>query len=102
MDGKTTAIVSHLTLIGFIVALVVNNKDKDELASFYIRQNLGLILMGVALSMLTFIPVIGLFASLLSLAVFVFWIISLINAVNGKQAPLPIVGEYFQEWFKTI
>jgi len=39
MDGKTTAIVSHITLIGWIIAFVTNNDKKDPLASFYIRQN---------------------------------------------------------------
>lgn len=102
MNGKTTAIVSHITLIGLIIALVANNKQKDDLASFYIRQNLGLILCAAALSMIGFIPVIGLIATLLSLGLFVLWIISIINAVNEKQAPLPIVGEYFQDWFKTL
>lgn len=102
MDAKTTAIVSHITLIGWVIALIVNKDKKEELPAFYIRQMLGLFVIGLGLSVLSFIPLIGIIAGLLSLAIIVFWVISLINAVNGKMAPLPIVGEMFQEWFKGI
>lgn len=96
MDGKTKAIVAHITLIGWIVALVVNMNDKDEFASYYIRQNLGLNLLGI---ILTFIPVVG---WILSIVVFVFWIMSLIGAIQGEKKEVPVVGNYFQEWFKTM
>ena len=96
MDGKTKAIVAHITLIGWIVALVVNMNDKDEFASYYIRQNLGLNLLGI---ILTFIPVIG---WILSIVVFVFWIMSLIGSIQGEKKETPVVGNYFQEWFKTM
>ena len=96
MDGKTRAIVAHITLIGWIVALVVNSNDKDEFASYYIRQNLGLNLLGI---ILTFIPVIG---WILSIVVFVFWIMSLIGSIQGEKKETPWIGNYFQEWFKAM
>ena len=96
MDGKTKAIVAHITLIGWIIALVLNSQEKDEFASYYIRQLLGLYLLGL---ILTFIPLIG---WILSIVVFVFWIMSLIGAIQGEQKETPIVGKYFQEWFKSL
>lgn len=97
MDGKTKAIVAHLTLIGWIIALVVNqNEQKDELASFYIRQMLGLMLASFILS---FIPVIGWILWIVS---FVFWIISLVGAVGGQPKELPLIGKFFQDWFKAL
>ena len=102
MDGKTTAIVSHITLIGWVIAFITNNTKKDEFASFYIRQNLGLMILAIALSVLGFIPIIGKIASIVSLGILILWIISIINAVGGKMAPLPVVGQYFQEWFSNI
>ena len=96
MDGKTKAIVAHITLIGWIIALVLNqNDDKDELASFYIRQTLGLLIMGV----FVMIPVLG---WILWFASFVLWIISLIGAFSGEAKEIPLVGKYFQDWFKAI
>ena len=44
MDAKIKAIVAHLTPIGWIIALVVNMNRKEEYASYYIRQTLGLYL----------------------------------------------------------
>ncbi len=37
MDAKTKAIVAHLTPIGWIIALVINMGQKEEMASYYIR-----------------------------------------------------------------
>ena len=96
MDGKTKAIVAHITWIGWLIALIVNSSQKDEIASFYIRQLLGLYLFGLVI---TFIPVINIIGWIL---VLVFWIISLISAVNGEMKELPVVGKYFQDWFKGI
>ena len=95
MDGKTKAIVAHITLIGWIVALVLNSQEKDENASYYIRQMLGPIL----LSIVGWIPVVGWLAWIF---VVVLWVLSLINAASGEMKPLPIVGEYFQQWFKSL
>lgn len=96
MDGKTKAIVAHITIIGWIIALVINSNQKDEIASYYIRQLLGLYLTAVVLAI---IPVIG---WLLSVVIFVFWILSLVGAINGEMKETPIVGKYFQDWFKGI
>lgn len=96
MDGKTKAIVAHITWIGWLIALIVNSSQKDEIASFYIRQLLGLYLFGLVI---TFIPVINIIGWIL---VLIFWIMSLISAVNGEMKELPVVGIYFQDWFKGI
>ncbi|MDA3820678.1 MAG: hypothetical protein PF590_09490 [Candidatus Delongbacteria bacterium] len=96
MEGKTTAIIAHITLIGWIIAIIINRNEKNEFASFYIRQLLGLFLAGFILA---WIPIIG---WLLSIAIFVFWLMSLINAIQGEKKELPLVGHYFQEWFKSL
>lgn len=96
MDGKTKAIVAHITIIGWIIALVVNSSEKDEIASYYIRQLLGIYLLAIICSI---IPIIGWIASI---AVFVFWIMSLVGAIQGEIKETPLVGKYFQDWFKSI
>ena len=96
MDGKTKAIVAHIYWIGWIIALVINSSEKDELASFYIRQMLGLWIFATIIS---FIPLLNIVGWLLTL---VFWIISLVGAINGEQKEIPWVGEYFQDWFKAL
>ncbi|MFV0266583.1 MAG: hypothetical protein ACK5HT_05545 [Draconibacterium sp.] len=96
MDGKTKAIVAHIYWIGWVIALILNSSDKDELTSFYIRQLLGLFLLSLVLM---FIPIIGWLANIV---IFVFWIISLIGAINGEKKLIPLVGELFQDWFKGL
>ena len=97
MDDKVKAIVAHITLIGWIVALVLNQgENKTELASYYIRQMLGLM---IASFVLGFIPLLNLIVWLVFL---VFWIMSLIGALNGEKKPTPYLGEYFQDWFKAL
>lgn len=96
MDGKTKAIVAHITIIGWVIALIVNSQNKDEIASFYIRQLLGIYILGIILSI---IPVINLIGWIVTVAL---WIISLIGAASGEEREVPVVGEYFQQWFRGL
>ncbi|MEM9648547.1 MAG: YtxH domain-containing protein, partial [Bacteroidota bacterium] len=34
-SGKTVAIIAHLTLIGWIIAIIMNSSNKTEVGSFY-------------------------------------------------------------------
>ncbi len=95
-SGKTVAILAHITFIGWIVAIIMNSSNKTELGSYYIRQTLGIYLIFFVLS---FIPVVGCFTWILALVLIV---MSVINAANEKMVPTPLVGEYFQDWFKSL
>ena len=94
-NDKSIAIIAHLTLLGWIIALIMHNNNKTEFSSFYIRQTLGIFLLGF----LSFIPLLGI---LVGLFCFVLWIISLIGALGGTKKPVFVLGEQFQEWFKSI
>ena len=48
-DLKVVALVSYLTIIGWIVALILNSNNKSDLGSFHVRQSLGIILTGFVL-----------------------------------------------------
>lgn len=102
-EGKTIAIVSYLTLIGLIAALIMNGDKKNSFAAFHIRQSLGLMLTSLAIFLVNVIPfigwIIGIIASVLLLYL---WIMGLMSAVNGQEKPLPIIGQYYAEWFKTV
>lgn len=95
-SGKTVAILAHITFIGWIVAIIMNSSNKTELGSYYIRQTLGIYLIFFVLS---FIPVVGCFTWIIALVLIV---MSVINAANEKMIPTPLVGEYFQDWFKSL
>ena len=96
MDGKTKAIVAHIYWIGWVIALILNSNDKDEFTSFYLRQLLGLFLFSIVIA---FIPGINVLGWIITL---VFWIISIVGAVNGEKKEIPLVGKLFQDWFSGL
>lgn len=103
-EDKTIAILSYLTLIGFIVAIIMHSSKKTSLGAFHLRQSLGLILTSLAVMIaamiVAFIPFVGWIVSLCAwIGLFVLWVMGLIAALNGEKKPLPVLGEQFQQWF---
>lgn len=92
--GKTTAIIAYITLIGLLIAFIMNNSNNNAFAKFHIGQSVRVAILGLAnyaLSM--FLPSgLGFVSSIISLAVLVFWVLGVINAINLKDKPLPIIG----------
>jgi uncharacterized membrane protein len=105
-EDKTVAIVSYLTLIGFIVAIILHGNTKTRLGAYHLRQSLGLFVTGIAVwiaaFILAFIPILGwLSAFALWIGLVVLWLLGLIAAASGQMKPVPVVGEHFQKWFAT-
>lgn len=94
--AKAIAVVSYLTLIGWLVALFVFGHHKSSFATFHLRQSLGLILTGALLSL---IPLVG---WLLDLAVLAAWGYALVYAVKGVEKPVPLLGESYQQHLDFI
>ena len=101
-NGKTVAIISYITFIGWIIALLMNNNNRTVLGSFHVRQSLGIICVGAVLVILSGLFGFGYITRIIQIAVFVFWIIGLIGAAQGEMKTVPLLGEKFQEWFKGI
>jgi uncharacterized membrane protein len=98
MSDKVKAIVAHITLIGWLIALILSmTQGKTPLTTFYLRQLLGLIAIGLVSG---FFP--SLIGTIISLLVIAAWVYSLIGAVKEERRELPWVGEYFQKWFDFI
>ena len=111
-EDKTVAILSYITLIGFIIAIVMHNGKKTQIGTFHLQQALGLMVTGIggwiALVIvgiiLGFIPVLGWIVILLlnlgfGLGMLALLIIGIITAVKGEMKPLPVVGGMYQKWF---
>ncbi len=101
-NGKTVAIIAYITLIGWIVALVMNNGNKTALGSFHVRQALGIMCVGVILAIIANVIGISILSWIIQLGILALWILGLISAVQGEMKPVPVVGERFQDWFKGI
>jgi uncharacterized membrane protein len=100
--GKTAAITSYILGIGVLIAMSMNSEDKNEFASFHIRQGLGLTLTFISLGL-----IISNFDSLMiSVPMWIFvsvlWSYGIFSAIKGETKPVPLLGEYFQKGLKSI
>ena len=107
--GKTNAILAYCTPIGWIIGFILHNNDKSRFAAFHLRQGLGVMCLGLALTFISvffiafwmpfvFLPV----RWLINLCILALAIIGIINANNGKTTPLPLVGPFFEKIFSGL
>ena len=101
-EGKTAAITSYILFIGVFIAMSMNSENKNSFASFHIRQALGISLTFISLGL-----IISNFDSLMIsapmwISVSVLWSYGIFSAINGTTKPLPLLGNYFQKWLKSI
>ncbi len=103
IEGKNIAIISYITIIGLIVAFVMNNEKKNEFAKYHIIQSLGLALTGLALGVIGLIPILGWIINIVGIFVLLYmWILGLMNAINEKEKPVPFLGKHFEKWFTNL
>jgi uncharacterized membrane protein len=101
-DGKTMAIISYITIIGTIIAFIMNNNTRNSFASFHIRQMIGIFLLSMLNKYLIY-DLLGATAGFIVFAMLVvFWFIGFLGAIKGEEKLVPIIGDKFQELFKGI
>lgn len=100
MDEKTAGIVSYLWWVGLII-VILTNKTRSEYVSFHMRQSLGILLLWAVSGIVYYALGFAIFG-IISLLIFILWIFGFIGALNNERKLIPIVGEYFQRWFKSI
>ncbi len=87
-DNKVMAILAYI--IFFIPLLVARN---SPFAMYHANQGLTLFLVAVAANLVfSIIPFLGLLLPFVSLAIFAFMIIGIVNASKGERKPLPLMG----------
>ena len=101
--GKTAAITSYILIIGVFIAMSMNTgEDKNSFASFHIRQALGLSITFISLGLI----ISNFDSAMISISMWVFlsilWTYGIFIAINGQTKPVPLLGEFFQKWFKSI
>ena len=107
MDGKTIAIISYFSLVGWIIAYVLFTSNKSQMAAYHLRQSLALMLCGIAcyivfIILLFIMPFISFLIWILGIALLVLWIMGLISAINGQEKPIPVIGPMAQQIFAGI
>lgn len=99
-DDKLIGILSYLGLL-WIVAFILYGNKKTEYNKFHVKEGLGLIIFWVAIYIVNFIfmriPILNLIWWLIAIFIWIFImviaIIGIINAANGNQKPLPLIGK---------
>lgn len=96
-DNKVIFVLSYLGILFFLPLVVCPESSEGK---FHANQGLSLLIVSVAgsiaLSILTaIIWVLGFITGFFGLAMFILMVIGMVNAANGKQEPLPVIGTMF-------
>lgn len=96
-SNKIIFVLSYLGVLFFLPLVVCPN---SSVGKFHANQGLSLLIVSIggsiAISILyTIISFLGFLSPLFSLVIFIFMIMGMVNAYNGKQVPLPIIGTLF-------
>ncbi|MCI2227872.1 hypothetical protein MC378_01750 [Polaribacter sp. MSW13] len=101
-EGKAFAIISHLWLIGLIIAIFLNNSKKNSFTSFYIKQSIGINLLLIINKWLVYDMIGSFIGWAFGVVIFILWLISIIGALQGEEKTIPVIGGHFQDWFKNF
>lgn len=86
-----------IAYILFFVPLLTGDAKKDPFVKYHVKQGLVLFLLAVLVNVIGWVIPFYLWYSIswiLSLGILVLLILGIVNAVNGKQEPLPLVGGF--------
>ncbi len=93
-EPKHNTLMAVVAYVLFFVPLLTDAKN-DPFVKFHVKQGLILFIACVASAVFIRLPVIGWVLMVpLNIALFVLWIIGILNALSGKQKHLPFIGEY--------
>ncbi len=100
MNARTAGIVSYITWVGWIIALIMGDQD-DEFVKHHLNQALILNICATVCSAISgifaLIPIIRVLGAivfgLIGLVIFIMAIAGIISAANNSTNPLPVVGE---------
>ena len=95
-NDKGMAAISYL---GLLVLIPLLTKKDDSFVKFHVQQGLVLliadVIWGFAWVILALIPVLGWLLAVAGwIFLFVLMIIGIINAVNGQEKELPVIGKF--------
>ena len=90
MDKKITGIVAYITLVGWLIAYFTGDKEG---AKFHLNQSLVLLIAELIAGVISRITVIGsIVGGILSIVLFVFWIMGLVYACKDEEKEVPVLG----------
>lgn len=95
--GQKNTTMAIIAYIIFFVPLLTGDAQKDPFVKYHVKQGLVLFLLAVIINVIGMIIPFYFWYSIswiLSLGVLALLILGIVNAVNGKQEPLPVIGKF--------
>jgi len=97
--GKSIAWLSYF---GILVIIPILLQKDNPYTKYHVKQGLMLLIASIIWSFLSFVlglvPIIGWIIYLLGwLFLFILTVIGIINALQGKEQPLPLIGKYAEK-----
>lgn len=93
-NNKALAAIGYLGIL-FLVPLLA--AKESPYAQFHAKQSVNLFIIGAGASIIAgIIPILGWFiiAPIVSIGWLILSILGLVNALNGKEEKLPLVGDF--------
>jgi len=92
--NTTMAAVAYLI---FFLPLLTDSKD-DPFVKYHVKQGLLLFLVALVLSIFPFFSIIGAMINwLITVLIIVLVVMGIMNAVNGEEKPLPLIGQFAEK-----
>ena len=93
-SSKKNTGMAVIAYIVFFLPLLTEAKN-DPFVKFHVKQGLVLFIGYIIEMFIWWIPVLGwVIAPLLAILLFVLFIIGIMNAINGNEKPLPLIGSF--------
>ncbi|MGJ1430243.1 DUF4870 domain-containing protein [Sphingobacterium spiritivorum] len=106
MNNKTLAIVSYITIIGWLIAYFSYKKqtDKSTYVTYHLEQSLGVFVFSIIISIIagiltSVLPTLSIVFSLFTLIPLILLVLGMINASNEVTKPVPVIGGFFEKKF---
>ena len=104
--SKKNTAMAALAYVLFFIPLLTDSKN-DSFVKFHVKQSLVLLIVSIGWSIasqfLRYLPVLGwvvggLAGTVVSILLLILWVKGLMNALNGKEEILPVVGSYASQF----
>ena len=93
-NNKVAAVAAYITWIGFLIAIIVGERD-NRYVSHHMNQALVINILSILGGVVGIVPILGSVAAwIASAAVSVFGIWGIYRAIIGSTEPLPVVGDF--------
>ena len=90
-----------MAVLGYIIFFIplLTEAKTDPFVKYHVRQGFILFIACVVSMIIGKIPVLGSIASwALNVGILVLLVIGILNALNGKEIPLPFIGKYAEKF----